>query len=776
MTINDQSAVRVAIYARVSSEQQAQEQTIASQVAALRQRVAADGFELPEELCFLDEGVSGTTLRRPALERLRDAAYVGGFQKLYVHSPDRLSRRYAYQVLVVDELAKHGVEITFLNRAIGVSPEEDLLLQMQGMFAEYERAKIMERSRRGKRHAATGGSVNVLSGAPYGYRYVSKRDGQGRASYEIHEEHAAVVKQMFEWVGRDRLSIGEVSRRLKEKGIVSAKGKSCWDRTSVWGILKNPAYSGSAAFGKTRMGPRRTQLRKPRGQAKIPRRTGSTYDTQAAEQIMIAVPAIVSTELFASVQEQLTENRLRGRERRRGAKYLLQGLLECQCCGYAYYGKPVSRSSAQRKVPYAYYRCVGTDAYRFGGQRVCQNSQVRTDKLDQAVWNDACELLRNPQLLRKEYERRLAAPESSDTERSLQKQLATIQRTMNRLIDIHADGLIGRDEFEPRLAHARHRHAELESKLESLRSQSREQTALREALACVESFSETVKTNLDQADWTTRREILRTLIDRVVIEPAQVRIVYRINFPLFARSASTGKVLHFCWRSDRGPLRAAPTFVFVASRAMHMSAGTFLLDRRDQPELEEMQYGFVADATGHALHQLGVRDRIKITRQISIHHFRIAGVQQPMHRLHGVERTMLGPIGELLRLQVGLEDRFQHDQERRLHDAVLDRWNAQRPLLAVRFGNVHTTHRLRLVRLGPEFFRQFFQPLRLAVLLDVRKRLVVYARLAAIVATSAESHPEHIFAVHLVVQRVEAELGFSLRFGMQRCLQLLNRR
>jgi site-specific DNA recombinase len=119
-----------------------------------------------------------------------------------------------------------------------------------------------------------------------------------------------------------------VSRRLQAKGVTSAKGKSWWDRTSVWGILKNPAYMGSAAFGKTRTGPRRAQLRKPRGQAKVPRRTGSTYDTKPAEQITIAVPAIVSPELFASVQEQLTENRLRGRERRRGAKYLLQGLLE----------------------------------------------------------------------------------------------------------------------------------------------------------------------------------------------------------------------------------------------------------------------------------------------------------------------------------------------------------------------------------------------------------------------------------------------------------------
>lgn len=153
--ITDRSrSMRVAIYARVSSEQQAQEQTIASQVAALHERVAADGSSLDDELRFIDDGISGTTLQRPALERLRDQAYAGGFQKLYVHSPDRLARRYAYQVLLVEELRRHGVEIVFLNRALGVSPEEDLLLQMQGMFAEYERAKILERSRRGKRHAA----------------------------------------------------------------------------------------------------------------------------------------------------------------------------------------------------------------------------------------------------------------------------------------------------------------------------------------------------------------------------------------------------------------------------------------------------------------------------------------------------------------------------------------------------------------------------------------------------------------------------------------------
>ena len=361
---------RVALYARVSSEQQAQQQTIASQVAAVRQRIAADGLLLAEECCFVDDGVSGTTLARPALERLRDAAYAGAFQKLYVNSPDRLARRYAYQVLLVDELRRHGVEIVFLNRAIGVSPEEDLLLQMQGMFAEYERAKILERSRRGKRHAAQRGSVNVLGHAPYGYRYVTRHEGNGVAAYVIVPEQAAIVRQIFEWVGRYRLSIGEVCRRLQQQGTPSPRGKAWWDRTSVWAMLKNPAYAGRAAFGKTRVGERRLQLRPQRGSSKTPRRVGSTYDTSAAEQVAIAVPPLVSDEWFAAVREQLSANRQIGRERRRGARHLLQGLIECGCCGYAYYGKPVCRSAAKGTTRYVYYRCVGSDAYRFGGQPV----------------------------------------------------------------------------------------------------------------------------------------------------------------------------------------------------------------------------------------------------------------------------------------------------------------------------------------------------------------------------------------------------------------------
>jgi len=209
-------AGRTAIYARVSSEAQARENTIASQLASLRERVAADGLWLEPADCFVDEGYSGAILVRPALEQLRDAAASGRIERLYVHAPDRLARRYAHQALLIDELRRAGVEIVFLNRPIGDTPEDDLLLQVQGVIAEYERAKILERGRRGRRHAARSGSVCALTGAPFGYRYVSRSEGGGVARFDVVEEEARIVRLIFAWVGRERLSLREACRRLQE--------------------------------------------------------------------------------------------------------------------------------------------------------------------------------------------------------------------------------------------------------------------------------------------------------------------------------------------------------------------------------------------------------------------------------------------------------------------------------------------------------------------------------------------------------------------------------
>ena len=163
---------RVALYARVSTDRQAHEGTIDSQVSAIRVRLEEVGDVLATDLCFCDDGVSGTTLVRPALERLRDQAAAGAIDRLYVLAPDRLARRHAHQMVLMEELQGCGVDVVFVNRPLGATPEDQMLLQMQGVIAEYERSKILERTRRGRLHAARCGRVNVLGHAAYGYRYI----------------------------------------------------------------------------------------------------------------------------------------------------------------------------------------------------------------------------------------------------------------------------------------------------------------------------------------------------------------------------------------------------------------------------------------------------------------------------------------------------------------------------------------------------------------------------------------------------------------------------
>ncbi len=525
--------LQAAIYARVSSEQQATAHTIASQLAALRERVSADDLVLLEDRTYIDEGYSGATLIRPALERLRDAAAGGGVDRLYIHSPDRLARKYAYQALLIDELECTGVEVVFLNRAIGQSPEDDLLLQVQGMVAEYERAKILERSRRGKRHAAHDGRIAVLSGAPYGYLYIRKHDGGGQARYEILLEEARVVRQVFDWVGRERLSIGETVRRLTAAGKRTRSGKTIWDRSTVWALLKNPAYKGMAAFGKTRATALRPRLRTQRGRPAQPRRAISPVDVPPTEWIGVPVPALVSDELFATVQEQLQENRQRARQGQREARYLLQGLVCCALCGYAYYGKAISPSAAKHHPRhYAYYRCIGSDAHRFGGQRLCHNKQVRTDLVDLAVWTEVRTLLEHPERLLAEHQRRLedAGQVARRTDlATVETQIRKLRQGIGRLIDSYAEGLIEKGEFEPRVARLKERVAGLAAQATDLADKAASESDLRLIIGHLDEFGATLRGGLDQLDWASQRGIIRTVVKRVEIEQGQVNVVFRIG-------------------------------------------------------------------------------------------------------------------------------------------------------------------------------------------------------------------------------------------------------
>jgi site-specific DNA recombinase len=267
------------------------------------------------------------------------------------------------------------------------------------------------------------------------------------------------------------------------------------------------------------------------------------------------VPALVSEALFEIVQVQLTENRQRARQRQCGARYLLQGLLVCAQCQYAYYGKGVSNKAAKgKKRDYAYYRCIGTDAYRFGGQRICDNLQVRTDKLDEWVWHEVVALLEDPQRLAQEYQRRLETPSRENENLTVTKaQLAKVRQGIARLIDSYTEGFIEKQEFEPRIKRLRERLVSLEDRDRQLRTELARQAELRLVITQLEDFSAKVKDSLAEAEWLTKRELIRTLVNRVEIGKEEVNIVFRvIPDPLRSQYRLQGYSGPFCVRPHRG--------------------------------------------------------------------------------------------------------------------------------------------------------------------------------------------------------------------------------
>jgi site-specific DNA recombinase len=525
------TTIRVAFYARVSSEQQAAAHTIESQTAALSERAQSDGTPVPPERQFVDDGYSGATLIRPALDRLRDLATLGAIDRIYVHSPDRLARNYAYQVLLLDEWRRVGVELVFLNRPLGQSPEDDLLLQVQGIVAEYERAKIMERSRRGKKHSAQSGSLNVMSNAPFGYRYVSVREGGGQARFEPVAEQARIVQQIFSWIGRDRCSLAEVCRRLQKAGEVTATGKQIWSRQAVWHILQNPAYEGRAAYGKTHMMPRgkKARPRAARGRPAEPRRSNAPVAADLKDWVFVPVPALVDVTLFRATQAQLQENRSRARLGRRRPGYLLQGLTCCARCGYAYYGKTTHQMGAgQQMKDFRYYRCSGSDGYRFGGERICNNAQMQGEFLETAVWHEVCELLRHPERLEHEYQSSGRVGASLENVETLKSQRLKLQHALERLIDSFTEGLIEKDQFTSRMARTKSRIAELDTKIKDDAGDADQLEHLRLTASRLRELAAAVGPHLANADWHRRRDIFRTLVQRIEIGLEVIKIAFRV--------------------------------------------------------------------------------------------------------------------------------------------------------------------------------------------------------------------------------------------------------
>ena len=591
-----------AIYARVSSARQKKDETIGSQTQALREHAEQARLDVPEEWVFEDEGHSGATLVRPALEALRDLVAQGCLDVVLVYSPDRLARKFACQALLLEEFARAGVRVEFVKGPRGDTPEDQLLVQFQGIFAEYEKAQLAERYRRGKAHRARTGSVNVLSGAPFGYRYVRKSDLCG-AAYEVIEHEAVLVAEMFRRYADDGASIADLARWLTGQGAPTRTGKHRWDRSVVWAMLRNPAYAGRAVFGKTMATSGTPGLnRVARLQGRTTPRAVKTVDRPREEWLEIPVPAIVDEVTFARVQQRLEDNK-RFAARNTKVPSLLQGLAACSACGYGYYR--TSARTTSRKI--YYYRCLGSDDYRYEGGRVCGNQPVRADYLDTVVWDHITGMLADPALIRAEISKRLDAARTADPatrqRKRLELELAKAATSITAMIEAYSEQLITIDELRTRMPHLRARETSLRGQLDALDAQAADREAYLTLAGDLEGFLAQLRGNAATATVEDRQRVLRLLVKDVLVGPEKITIRHRIP----TRGSSPGGRHHepdtdtegdhrpgylLRWGRDNSALRSPGQCLFPVSEVgedpgfqerLHQGADTLILDPHPQP-------------------------------------------------------------------------------------------------------------------------------------------------------------------------------------------------
>jgi site-specific DNA recombinase len=404
------------------------------------------------------------------------------------------------------------------------------------------------------------------------------------------------------------------------------------------------------------------------------------------------VPAIIEPEVFAAVQEQLEENRRHARQSQRGARYLLQGLLQCQHCGYAFYGKPLSPSARKgRPRAYAYYRCVGTDAYRFGGHRLCPNTQVRTDRLELTVWQEVCALLAHPERLAQEFPRRLNTDgqEPQQERTALERQVAKLRQGLARLIESYAEGLIEKQEFEPRVTRLRQRITHIEAQCHQLAEAETLQRELQLIIGRVEEFAAQVHQNLEALDWHRQRAILRALVRRVEIGLDQVQVVFRVD-AFTGEADPEKKSLQLCKRSKGSALGRT----FYGPRRQPVFENAPLQIGSDQ-----LESPLIREPLGQAAHQPVMADAVEKLLQVDIHHVAVALLNVGL----GLGDHLVGgspwPKAIAERGKRGIPPPLQHLQHRLLDQPVKHARNAQFAFLAASWlGDFHPLHQLGLVR------------------------------------------------------------------------------
>ncbi len=514
--------MRVAVYARVSDDLQKEKQTIESQLAEVRQFAKQQNWPLDEQHIYADDGYSGFYFERPALDRLRDAARDGLIDLLLVHDPDRFSRRYAYQVLLLEEFQRWGVEIRFIKQPPPDNPDQLLLVQIQGAIAEYERARIMERTRRGRLYWARQGRP-TSSHVPYGYRYVRRRDLKEPPCVEVDETKAEVLREIFRLYVEENCPDRQIAIHLTAQAVPTPMGRASeWDPTSLAVILQNEAYLGSWFLNRYR-----TQTDPGGGRPR-------TLERPREEWIPISVPPLIDAEQFSRAQEIRRQRQQSSmRVLRHPDTHLLRRLVVCGSC----HRKMTAVNNQPSRSYFRCYWCRGSDPHRIHKRRsFCPHPTVRAQPLDALVWADVVALLSDPELLLNAWEQQQGkrALASGDVfveeKRQLKRQLGVVEQQRQRLLIAYEQQAIELEELSCRRKILEDKTRELQRRLQGLETEYQEGVALSELGENLDDVCRQLACGLEEMNMRRRMKLCSQLIDKIVVDSHSAEIHYK--FPV----------------------------------------------------------------------------------------------------------------------------------------------------------------------------------------------------------------------------------------------------
>ena len=515
--------MRVALYARVSTQRQAQADGVAQQLDRLQAHAASQGWTVVAENIFRDDGYSGASLKRPGLERLRDRAALRHLDRVLITAPDRLARHYVHQVLLLEEITATGCQVEFLDRPMSQDPHDQLLLQIRGAVAEYERSLIAERMRRGRLRKLQAGLLLPWTRPPYGYRVDPDRP-RDPAGVRCDEAEAAAVAEMFAWYGEEGRSLYGLAQKLLSDAIPPPRVKGRWNVTTLRGILTNPVYTGEVFAGRIQTAPRRLQARE--------------------EWIPVAsIPTIVSQESFDRVQAKLAQNRQFARRNNTAHPYLLRALVSCGVCGLSCLGRCLPAG-------HRYYCCRGklspVNSHR---DTPCPSRFIPASQVEALVWEDLRQLLTDPEASRHALERAHGGhwlPQELRARReTLRRGQVSVAQQIERLTEVYLAGVVGLDEYRRRRGDLEQRQQALAAQEQQLAAQTERQADIARLGLSLEEFSRRIRQGLDQATWEQRRQLIEWLVTRVIVTNGEVEIRYVIPT---SPAAQTGGICHL--RSD----------------------------------------------------------------------------------------------------------------------------------------------------------------------------------------------------------------------------------